>query len=97
MNNLTAPELRRALALREKIDQLESELGSLLGGSTPGTTARRVPTPRLNWGGARRRTTLTVAKPARRKMSAAARARIAAAARKRWKNAKAAGKRTLAG
>ena len=97
MNNLTANELRRALALREEIDQLESDLNALLCASSPGAETPRVAASRLPWAIAPRRAALEVAKPAKRTMSEATKARIAASARKRWKKIKAAGKRTLAG
>jgi len=92
MFNLTTAQLRQALSLREKIDQLESELATLLGSA---------PTPRQT-----RKTTHSssgdetngkVGKKSKRTMSAAWRAKIAAAARKRWKLARAAGKTTLGG
>ena len=92
MTNLTLDQLRKALAVREELDALESELAQLLGGASARQPARRAPWARVN-----RQTTLVAMKPAKRKMSAAGRARIAAAARKRWRLAKAAGKKTLGG
>ena len=83
MTNLSVAQLRRALSLREKIDELESELSKLLGSASAGPN-----------GSAARRVPVAAVKP-KRTMSAAGRARIAAAARKRWRKAKAAGKRTL--
>jgi hypothetical protein len=94
MNDLTTAQLRQALSLREKIDGLERELSRLFGGASAQPQA---PTKRAPWARVNRQTTLEAVKPAKRKMSAAGRARIAAAARKRWKLAKAAGKTTLAG
>ncbi len=66
MTSLTAVQLRKAASIREKIDRLQAELDSILGGlsaakSTPNSTV----------------------KP-KRKMSAVARARMAAAAKARW-------------
>jgi hypothetical protein len=60
--NLTASELRRAASLQEKIEAMQAELASLLGGSS------------------------STGKPAKkkRKMSAAARKRIADAQKARW-------------
>jgi hypothetical protein len=61
---ITSEQLRRAVAIKEKIERLESDLETLLGGK--GVTSR-VSRP----GGAR-------------VMSAAGKARIAAAQKKRW-------------
>jgi hypothetical protein len=94
MNDLTTAQLRQALAVREKIDGLESELAQLFGGASAQPQAPVRGTP---WARVKRQTTLAAVKPKRRTMSASGRARIAAAARKRWRKAKAAGKRTLGG
>ena len=81
LNNLSAPQLRKAAALREKIDGLEKELNQLFGSpSEPRTNRIDVAVGR---------------KRGRRTMTAAARAKIAAAAKARWKKAKAAGRNTL--
>jgi hypothetical protein len=81
LNNLSAPQLRKAAALREKIDSLEKELNQLFGSPSE---------PRTN------RTDVAVSrKRGRRRMTADARAKIAAAAKARWKKAKAAGRNTL--
>ena len=64
---LTVAELKRAVVIKERIEQLESELASLLGDSRRSSGAGVAREPRK-----------------RRKMSAAGRARIAAAARARW-------------
>lgn len=63
---LTVAQLKRAVAIKERIERLESELGLLLRNSS---TAEAVPTPRRG---------------KRRKISAAGRAKIAAAAKARW-------------
>ena len=106
-NNLTSlsiQQLRRAVALKEQIEQLADELSGVLGGS-PGrrggtrsaaTRARMAAAQRARWANARGKTP-TRMKRGRRKISAAGRARIAAAAKARWAAAKRAGKRTLAG
>ena len=85
LTDLTAPQLRKAATLKEKIDELESELRQILG------------TPQQPSGRSRalRTTTEPVRAQKRHKMSPAARAKIAAAARARWKKAKAAGRNTL--
>src|SRR5688572_268027 len=64
---VTVAELKRAVAIKEKIEQLESELSSLLGMSGRSSVAAGVRGPGK-----------------RRRMSAAGRAKIAAAARARW-------------
>src|SRR5438132_464971 len=110
-SNLSAQELRRAAEIREKIDDLEDELRTILGGvvgSQRGTS----------WKGKRRmsaagRAAIAAGAKARwartrgnshpgkarmlgkRKMSPAARARLSAIAKARWKRAKAAGKSAL--
>lgn len=74
LGGLSAQQLRKAAALREKIDSLSHQLSRILGStSTP-----------------------AAAKPARkpkRKMSAAARAKIAAAQKRRWAKQKKAAKK----
>ena len=74
--NLTVAQLRKAAAIKERIEQLEKDLTGILGIPEAATV-----------GGAIRR---------RRTMSAAARAKIAAAARARWARVKA-GKPAKAG
>jgi hypothetical protein len=64
---LTVAELKRAVAIKERIEELESELASVLGDSPRSSGAAVAGGPGK-----------------RRKMSAAGRARIAAAARARW-------------
>jgi hypothetical protein len=66
---LSSAHLRRALALRERMEKLEKELTSILG----------IPES-LTVGGVARR---------HRRMSAAARAKISAAAKARWAKVKA--------
>jgi hypothetical protein len=63
--DLTVNQLKRAVAIKERIEELERELASVVGHDASTTTTR--PGPRK-----------------RRKMSRAARAKIAAAARARW-------------
>ncbi|MEY2410820.1 MAG: hypothetical protein QOF48_3490 [Verrucomicrobiota bacterium] len=92
VNNMTTAQLRKALSLREKLDELEAEFAGLFNSSpllnateatVPGTSEVGGTRPKFN--------------KVRRTMSPAARARIAAGARKRWRLAKAAGKTTLGG
>ena len=95
MTTLTSVQLRKALSIREKLDDLETELAGLFGGASGQAKAA---TRGAAWTRPGRQTTMVVAKSGKRKpMSAAGRAKIAAAARKRWKLAKAAGKTTLGG
>ena len=68
MTDLTPQQLRKAADLKEKIDSLQEQLSQILGISVP----EESPTSRAH--GTRRK----------RKMSAAGRAAIAAAARARW-------------
>lgn len=66
LSGLTATQLRRAAALKERIDSLTKELNKLLGGGA--SAAKTGPVKRRG----------------RRKMSAEAREKIAAAQRARW-------------
>jgi len=63
---LSLQQLKRAIAIREKIEGLETQLGRMLGGES-----RPAAAPQMN----RRK----------RRLSAAARAKISAAAKARWK------------
>jgi DNA polymerase/3'-5' exonuclease PolX len=72
LRDLTVAQLKKAAAVKERIEQLERELTGIFG----------IPQP-LTVGGIVRR---------RRKMSAAARAKISAAAKARWARVKAAKK-----
>lgn len=77
--NLSAAQLKQAAELKERIDALNSELSSILGGATPAPSVTAA-TPKRG------------RPPGKRGgMSAAGRARIAAAARARWARIKAAG------
>lgn len=68
LSELSVDQLRRAVAIKEQIENLQSQLNSLNG------FGREIPVP--------------FGKGKRRKMSAAGRARIAAAARARWAKVK---------
>jgi hypothetical protein len=76
LHNLTVADLRKAVAIKERIEELKSERDSLTG-----EAAIAAPTP------ARRGRP-----PGKRHMSPAARARIGAAQRKRWAKLKRGGK-----
>lgn len=99
LSNISVDQLKRAVAVREQIESLESELAAILGESRGGgrggrrtmsasARAKIAAAQRARW---------AKQKGKRRKMSASARAKIAAAARARWAKAKAMNRRTLAG
>jgi len=73
MINATPKQLREAADIQEKIQSLQEELGQLLGGDVS-TPAQTTEPP--------------TAKRKKYKMSAAGRARIAAAVRARWEKVK---------
>src|SRR5262245_14368265 len=93
--DLSVKQLQRAIAIKKRISGLESALSQLLGVASSGRVpARRGRPPGVS---------ATSAVPGRRgkrdgrkrSRSAAWRAKLAAAARLRWKKAKAAGKTSL--
>jgi len=75
-NNPTIANLQRAVAIAEKIQELESQLASILGSPAQPTVAK-----------ARQATTKSV-RGRKRTMSPEARARIAAAQKARWAKVK---------
>jgi hypothetical protein len=89
--SLTPAQLNHAADIKEKIIKLETELSSLLGSSSIPAGKRKPGRPKKEILAG----DLDKPKTKRRKMSAAGRARIAAAARARWAKVKAAGKNTL--
>ena len=107
ISSLSAQQLRRAAAIKEQIDELESELGKIVGGSgaTPAPNGRRTMSAsararigaaqKARWAKVKGKTAVKPAGSSRRRMSAAARAKIAAAAKARWAKAKAAGRTSL--
>jgi hypothetical protein len=105
-NSLSVAQLRKAVAIKEQIEQLETQLASIFGERTMpevvGKKRRRISAAgKANMAAAARarwdkiKGTQTTPTKKRRKMSAEGRARISAAAKVRWKKAKAAGKTTL--
>jgi len=84
LTDVSARDLRKAATLKERIEELQSELSRLLGGSSSGSGMRATTAP-----------SSTSNSGPRRRMSASARARLAAVARARWKKAKASGKNAL--
>ena len=105
--SVTVVQLKRAIAIREHIESLQTELDQILGGevATPhsgngrrkmsaAARARIGAAQKARWAKVKGKKGTKTIKP-RRKMSAAARAAISAAAKARWKKAKAAGKTRL--
>jgi hypothetical protein len=90
MTNISADQLRRAAQIKDQIESLESELSKILGGGGNG-----VPSPARRGRPAKVADVATQGMKPKRKMSAAGRAKIAAAAKARWAKAKAAGKNSL--
>jgi|SRR5215469_3972080 len=108
INNVSAEQLRRAAAIKDQIDALESELGRILGGDgsagraasgrrtmSASARARIAAAQRARWAKYNAKKPAKTRGAGRRKMSAAAKAKIAAAARARWAKAKAAGRKRL--
>ena len=106
LQDLTTSQLNRIIAIKEQIEQLETQLASVFVETTmpevAGKKRRRMSAEgkanmaaaaRARW--AKIKGTQTTPTKKRRKMSAEGRARISAAAKARWKKAKAAGKTTL--
>jgi len=88
--DLSVKQLRRAIVIKERLGKLESELAALLGvvSGSRGTIRRGRPPGSVARGPGH-------IDGRKRKRSAPWRAKLAAAARARWKKAKAAGKTTL--
>lgn len=106
-NKLTVAQLRRAVSIKEQIEELQAELASLLGDgdSTPAIgrggnhmsaagRARIAAAQKARWAKVKAGEGNDAPKK-RRKLSAEGRARIAAAAKARWAKARAAGKNRL--
>ena len=91
LQSLSSAQLHRAADLKEQIEKLENELASLLSDNSAATPKRGPGRPRkLPLFGA-----VEVPDRKRRKMSATARDKIAAAAKARWAKTKKAGKTSL--
>ena len=106
LGSLSVAQLRKAVSIKEQIEQLETLLASIFGDTTTPEVAgkkrrrmsaagraRMAAAARARW--AKIKDTQASPTKKRRKMSAEGRARISAAAKARWKKAKAAGKTTL--
>lgn len=82
LTELSARDLRRAAEIKDNIERLQTELKNIFGIEEPGQTMTFKVTKT-------RPLTIEPSQPRltkiRRKMSAAARAKISAAAKKRWK------------
>lgn len=85
MTNVSAVALRRAADVADKIESLNKELSAILGGFEVGNGLKASTSDGRKSRKGRKRGP----------MSAAAKAKIAAAARARWAKAKAAGKKRL--
>ena len=108
--SLTPGQLRRAANIKEKIEELEGELGRILGAKAPiapsaGPARRKISAAgiariraaqKARWAAIKRSKPAGEAAPRRkRKITAAGRARLAALARARWAKVKASGKSRL--
>ena len=105
MIELTSVQLRRAAAIKDRIEELQGKLSRLLGsanGAAAAPKARRMSAAarariaaaqRARWA-KQRGGSVKTAKP-RRRFNAATRKRLAALAKARWAKAKASGKKTL--
>ena len=100
ISDLSVSQLQRVIATKKKIEQLQKELASLLGGARPAkgiakrvlsaaAKARIAAAQKARWAKVRKGS-----KP-RRKMSAAARKKFSQLAKARWAKAKAAGRKNL--
>ena len=103
---LSLQQLRRAVAIKEQVATLESELDHIFG--TPAPAAPMAKPGRKTKMSAPARATIpgnlitrgttpakTAGKKVKRKVSAKARAKLAASAKARWAKVKAAGKKSL--
>ena len=108
LQSLTIKQLRRAIALKGKIETLSNKLASILGaqasvsakapkkrGMSAAGRAAVAAAQKARWAKIKKAKPAAKAPAKRRKMSAAGRARISAAAKARWAKAKAAGKKRL--
>jgi hypothetical protein len=84
IQNISSSQLRKVIAIKERIEQLESELAAIIGGESPAPA----PAPVSSGTGKGR--------GGRRMMSPAAKERIAAAQRLRWAKVRAASGKSAA-
>jgi hypothetical protein len=108
LSSLTTTVLRRAADLKEKIETLTKELGSILEGSISITVktakkgkmsaagrAKIAAAQKARWAKIKKAKPAAKAPAKRRKMSAAVKARLSALAKARWAKVKATGKKSL--
>lgn len=108
LSSLTSTQLRRAADLKERIEDLDQELVSILGTSSQSPIkakgkmsaagrARISAAQTARWAKVKTKpVSKSVKAPMKkRKMSAAAKAKISAAAKARWAKVRAAGKKSL--
>jgi hypothetical protein len=109
IQNLTTAQLRKVLSIKEQIEQLQSEIESIAGGTdspverrkkgrmSAAGRARVAAAARARWAKLRGEKIVTneAGKKTDRRRSPEVRAKLAAAARLRWKKTKAAGRKGL--
>jgi len=102
MINATPKQLRKAANIQEKIQALQNELNSILGGSDEAAIEKPRKRRKVSAAGRARMRAAQQArwakmkgKAPKKKFSAAGRARLAALAKARWAKVKAAGKSRL--
>jgi len=96
LNALSVAQLRRAAALKEKIEALETELSGLLGAAPAiGAGTPSVRNARAEKRAKRPAARARISAAPKRTMSGAARARLSAIAKARWSKTKAAGRNAL--
>ena len=86
LSELSAADLRRAAAIREEIDRLESDLADVLTGSAPAPAPRKKKAASKKKAGKKKAGKKKAGKKkgGKRRLSPEARERIADAARRRW-------------
>jgi hypothetical protein len=109
LENISVSQLRKLVAIKQKIERLQAKLEAITGGSdgvastgpkrrgmSAAGKARIAAAQRRRWAKLRAgEKSAAPARKGRRKVSAATRARLAASAKARWAKAKAAGKSAL--
>jgi hypothetical protein len=109
LQHLTVAQLRKVVAIKERMERLEAKLAAIAGEESGGeespaparrrrlsaaSRARIAAAQRRRWAKVKRKAAAPKAKRKRR-VSRATRARLAAVARARWARVKASGKATL--
>lgn len=83
LQNLTTEQLRKAISIKEEIERLEDQLAGIMGDGGP-VTGKRRGRPRKSMDETATIENTEALPKKSRKMSAAGRAKIAAAAKARW-------------